>query len=93
MIGFIRAAILGFILLTLIYVLVGIYSRSVRRERLEKEWDSDPAREGLTMAERDAYIASGMEAYKHSLRRKLIVLVYLIPAAVFAVTVYLVNYQ
>lgn len=93
MIGLFRAAILGFIGLTLIYVIVGIYSRSVRRERLEKEWDSDPAREGLTTAERDAYISSGMDAYSHGLRRKLILLVYLIPAAVFAVTVYLVNTQ
>lgn len=93
MIGFFRMAILGFIGLTLVYVVVGIYSRSVRREHLEKQWETDPAREGRTTAERNAYITAGMDAYNHSLRRKLIVLVYLIPATVFAITVYLVNYQ
>ncbi len=93
MIGLFRAAVLGFIGLTLVYVLVGIYSRSVERERLEKNWDTDPAREGLTKVERDTYIKEGMDAYSNSLRRKLIVLVYLVPAAIFSITVYLVNYQ
>ena len=46
MIGLVRAAVLGFLALSVVYVLVSIYSRSVRRERLEKSWDSDPAREG-----------------------------------------------
>ena len=93
MLGLVRAAVLGFLALSVVYVLVSIYSRSVRRESLEKSWDSDPAREGLTMAERDAYIAAGMAEYKHGLRRRLIVLVYIIPAVAFGVIVYIVNAQ
>ncbi len=93
MIGFIRAAILGLVVLSVVYALVSIYSRSVRRERLEKEWDTDPAREGLSTADRDAYIAAGMTAYQHGLRRKLIVLVYIVPTLAFGVIVYLVNAQ
>ena len=93
MIGLFRAAVLGFVLLTVVYVLVSIYSRSVRREKLEKAWDSDPAREGAAKDERDAYIEAGMQAYQRGLRRKLIWLVYVIPMVVVLATVYAVNYQ
>lgn len=93
MIGLVRAAVFGFLALSVVYVVVSIYSRSVRRERLEKEWDTDPAREGLTKAERDDYIAAGMAAYQGGLRRKLIGLVYVVPTLAFGVIVYLVNAQ
>ncbi|MBE0552762.1 MAG: hypothetical protein IH625_03630 [Rhodobacteraceae bacterium] len=92
MIGLIRLAVVGFVLLTVVYVLVSIYSRSVRRERLEKEWDTDPANEGRLPDERTAFIEAGMQAYRHSLRRRLIVLVYVVPLAAAAVTAYLVNW-
>jgi hypothetical protein len=88
MIAIIRLAVFGFIGLSLIYLLVSIYSRSVRREKLEKLFDA-----GDVEGDRDAYIEAGMQAYRHGLRRKLILLVYVIPAVVVAVTVYLVNYQ
>lgn len=87
MIGFLRLAIFGFIGLTLIYFLVSIYSRSVRREKLEKEWD-----EAQSPGDRDAFIAAGMEAYRHSLRRRLIWLVYIIPTAVVLALLYLLNF-
>jgi len=93
MIGMIRAGLMAFVILTVVYLLVSIYSRSVRREKLEKGWDTDPAREGASKADRDAYIEAGMEAYRGSLRRKLIVLVYIIPMAAVLATVYAVNYQ
>ncbi len=93
MIGMIRAGLLAFVVLTVVYLVVSIYSRSMRREKLEKAWDSDPAREGAAKDERDAYIRSGMEAYRHSLRRKLIILVYILPMAVVLATVYAINYQ
>ena len=93
MICLFRLAIFGFVALTVVYLLVSIYSRSIRREKLEKAWDSDPAREGSLPDERAAYIEAGMAAYRHSLRRKLIVLVYLIPMAIVGLTTYLVNYQ
>jgi len=76
---------------TIVYVLVSIYSRSVRRERLENEWDTDPAREGLPRDERDAYIEAGIEAYRHSLRKRLIWLVYIVPLVAISVIVYVVN--
>ncbi len=93
MIGLLKALPLAFAALTVVYLLVSIYSRSIRREKLEKAWDTDPAREGAAKDERDTYIEAGMETYRHGLRRKLIWLVYVIPMAVALVTVYFVNYQ
>lgn len=93
MIGLLRAAVLAFVLLSVVYVIVSIYSRSVRREKLEKDWDSDPDKLGAGSSERDAYIKAGLNAYRHSLRRKLIVLVYIIPMAVVLATAYAVNHQ
>lgn len=93
MIGIIRLLVFGFIALSVVYLLVSIYSRSVRRENLEKAWDTDPAREGAAKDHRDAYIRDGMAAYEKGLRKRLIWLVYIIPMAVVMTTVYLVNYQ
>ena len=88
MIAIIRLAIAGFVILTLVYFLVGIYSRSVRREKLEKEFDA-----GGVEGDRDAYIEAGLLSYKSGLRYRLIWLVYVIPTVLVAVTVYIVNYQ
>ena len=43
--------------------------------------------------DRDAYVEKGMEAYRHGLRRWLILLVYVIPIVAVAVTVYMVNHN
>ena len=88
MIGILRAVVLGFILLSVVYVIVSIYSRSVRREKLEKKFDA-----GGIEGDRDAYIEAGMQAYNKSLRRRLIWLVYIIPAVSVSAIVYFVNYQ
>ncbi len=88
MIAFIRLAVFGFIGLSVVYLLVSIYSRSIRREKLEKHFDA-----GGVEGDRDTYIRTGMQAYEKGLRKKLIWLVYIIPMVVVGTTVYLVNYQ
>ena len=88
MIGIIRLAVFGFIALTVVYFTVAIYSRSVRREKLEKKYDA-----GGIEGERHDYIEAGMQAYEHGLKRRLLWLVYIIPTVVIAVTIYFVNYQ
>ena len=93
MIGILRILVFAFIGLSVVYILVSIYSRSVRRENLEKAWDSDPAREGAAKADRDAYIADGMAVYEQSLRKRLIWLVYVLPAVAMAVIIYVVNWN
>lgn len=88
MIAIIKLAFFGLIGLTLVYFLVAAYSRSVRREKLERAFDA-----GGVEGERDAYIEAGMQAYEHGLKRRLLWLVYIIPTAVVVVTVYFVNSQ
>lgn len=85
--GFLEALALGFVVLTLVYLLVSVYSRSVRREHLEKVFDA-----GGIAGDRDAFIEAGMRAYAHSLRRKLILLVYVIPILLVGVITWYVNY-
>ena len=86
--GLLRLGLVLAVALTVVYFLVAIYSRSVRREKLEKEYDA-----GGIEAERDTFIAEGMERYEHSLRRKLIWLVYIIPTVVILGLVYILNFQ
>jgi Ca2+/Na+ antiporter len=88
MVGILEGLALGFVVLTAVYLLVSVYSRSVHRERLEKEFDS-----GGIAGDREAFIAAGLAAYAHSLRRKLILLVYFIPALAVAVIIYLNDWQ
>jgi len=88
--AFLRLLVLGFILLSVVYVAVSIYSRSVRREKLENRWAEDHPGDDDSAA-RDAYIEQGMIDYQNGLRRKLILLVYIIPAIAGAALFYLIN--
>jgi Ca2+/Na+ antiporter len=88
MIGIIRLVVFGFIALSVVYLLVTLYARSVRREALEKEFDA-----GGIDGNREAFVAAGMKAYQGSLRRKLLLLVYVVPMVVVGLTIYFVNYQ
>ena len=64
---------LGFLLiiLTVVYIVVSIWSRNVRRKKLEDRWDS----KDVLTSDRDAFIQRGLEQYDKSFRRKLILLV------------------
>lgn len=84
---FVRLIVGGFILLSITYFAVSWYSRSVRREKLEKWWDEAPV-DGVT---RDDYIAEGMDVYENGLRKKLILLIFVIPPIVVATIMVLVN--
>lgn len=90
MIAMLRLLVFGFLGLSIVYLAVSIYSRSVRREKLEKAWDADPP-EGADEAARRAYIEEGMRTYERSLRRKLIWLVYVIPICLVFLVLYLTN--
>ena len=90
MIAFVRLAVFGFIAMSIAYLLLSIYSRSVRREELEKKWAADHPDGGDPDA-RDAYIELGMKDYESSLRKKLIVLVYVLPTIAVFVLAFLMN--
>lgn len=91
--GWLRLAFILYVALTIIYFLTSIYSRSVRREKLEKEWDTDPAREGQTAEERRAFIEAGMAQYDKGLKKRLLWLIYILPTVGFLVTIYFVNWH
>jgi hypothetical protein len=90
--GWLRLAFFMYVGLTVIYFITGIYSRSVRREELEKVWDTDPAREGLLAEDRHAFIESGMKDYDKGLKVKLLWLIYIVPTVGFLATIYVINW-
>ncbi|AJE45505.1 hypothetical protein [Celeribacter indicus] len=87
MIGFLRFMIIGFVVLTVIYVLLRLYVRSLTRERLEEAWEAEGS-----IGARDAYVEEGIREYEASLRPKLLLLVYIVPVAVFAAVFYITNF-
>ncbi len=90
--GWLRLAFVMYVGLTIIYFVTGVYSRSVRREKLEKEWDTDPAREGVPQDERRAFIEAGMVQYDKGLKKRLLWLIYVVPTVAFLATIYFVNW-
>lgn len=87
-IGWIRLAVVGYVVLTIVYVIMKIYLRSVRREALEKQFDA-----GGIDGDRDRFVEDGMQRYHKGLNNTLLWLIYIIPTAAFAVTVYVLNFQ
>jgi hypothetical protein len=88
MIALIRLAVVGFVVLTVLYVVIGIYVRSLRRERLEEMWEE----EGKP-GERADYVARGMAEYNASLRPRLLLFVYIIPTIAMGAIIYATNYD
>jgi uncharacterized ion transporter superfamily protein YfcC len=76
--------------LTILYVTVSLWSRQVRKGKLRSAWDEGDREYG---EDRDLYVKRGLEDYDDSFRRKLILLVYIVPIAVIAYIIYVVNYS
>lgn len=93
MLGMIRLGIFGLVGLTILYFLISLYSRSVRREKLENAADEEIAAGTLDAAGRDAYIENGMQAYDTSLRRKLILGVFVVPLVAVIALIYVTNFM
>lgn len=85
----IRLILLMALVLGITYWLVSIYSRSVRTERLEKRWD----REKPAGIARDDYVRDGLAKYDRSFRRRLIVLILIVPFVAVLVAIYVTNYM
>lgn len=79
--------ILAAVGLPAVYGFVSLYSRSVRREKLENEFDA-----GGVAGTREAHVAEGMAHYEKGLRKRLILLVYVIPIALIIGIAYVVNH-
>lgn len=88
MFALLRFAVPLMIVLTIIYVVLSLYSRNARRDKLEAYWEE----ENLT-GDRDAFVELGLKDYDSSLRRKLIWGVYIVPVTAVAILVYVMNYM
>lgn len=87
MLALARLVVIGFVILTVIYICLSLYSRAVRRSKLGRQWEQ----EGRT-GDREAFIREGLEHYDGSVRRKLILGVYVVPVLVVGVIIYLTNF-
>ena len=83
----IRLFIIAFVVLSVIFVCVSLYSRAARRDKLEREWEEEGSHGDM-----DAFIKAGMTEYDGSLRKRLILGVYVIPTVIVATIIYVVNY-
>lgn len=94
MLVYLELAVIWLVVTTVIYLAVSVYSRSIRREKLEKEFDASfPPGSGDVAADRDDYVIQGLAEYHHGLRRRLIGLIYVLPVVAFAAVIYVVNYR
>lgn len=91
--GWLRLAFFMYVGLTIIYFVTGIYSRSIRREKLEKEWDGDPLNETLPKSDRADFIEAGMQDYDKGLKKRLLWLIYIVPTIAFVAVIYFVNWN
>jgi hypothetical protein len=87
-IGWIRLAAVGYVILTIVYFIMKLYLRSVTREALEKQFDA-----GGIDGDRDHFVEDGMQRYEKGLKKTLLWLIYIIPTAAFAVIIYILNFQ
>ncbi|MCB5199971.1 hypothetical protein SAMN05428995_104214 [Loktanella sp. DSM 29012] len=85
--AFVRLLVFALVGLTVVYWSLSLYSASLRRERLEDDYDANPV-PGQT---REAYVAAGMATYRKGLRPKLLLGVYVVPIVVVSVIIYVVN--
>ncbi len=88
MFALVRLVIMGFIVLTVIYVCLSLYSRAVRRGKLRKKWLDGPQK-----VDRETFVQRGLEKYDGSIRRKLIWGVYIVPLITFCLVIYLTNHS
>ena len=82
-----RLLVIGFLVLSVVYVCLSLYSRSVRRGKLAKEWDEE-----IQQGDRETFVEAGLRDYDGSLRRKLILGVYIIPLMLISAIIYFTNF-
>lgn len=88
MMALLQLIVVGFVVLSVIYVALSIYSRRIRRGKLRQKWQNGPR-----LVDRDTFVQRGLQKYDGSIRRKLILGVYIFPVGVMALIVYLTNFS
>jgi hypothetical protein len=87
MLGAIRLLVIAFVVLTIVYICLSLYSRAVRKGKLRAEWD-----ENQGPGDRESFVQQGLADYDGSLRRKLILGVYVVPTIIVAAIIYFTNF-
>lgn len=85
MFALLRLVVILFVVLTIVFFCLSLYSRSRCRDRLESEWD-------ISKGARAAYIEEGLRNYDQSLRKRLILGVYVVPTLLICLIIYLTNF-
>ncbi len=88
MFGAMRLFLVLLVLQTIAYFALSLYSRSVRRRKLETWWD-EKGKQG----NKEAFVERGLHVYDNSFRRKLILAVYIVPWVAIGALIYIVNYM
>jgi hypothetical protein len=83
-----RLLVVGFVVLTVIYIALSVYSRRKARARLTEDWH-DAGQPGT----QEDFVEAGLDDYNGSLRRKLILGVYVVPVMVVVTIIYLTNFH
>ncbi|MDP5308216.1 hypothetical protein [Paracoccus spongiarum] len=88
-----RLIVLVLLLEAMFYLLLRIYIRSLRRERLEEIWDErHPAMAGNN-PQRAEFVRKAMVGYDKALKSRLLWLVFIIPSLAIMAIVWWVNWQ
>ena len=87
MIGFLRLGVFLLIAMSIFYLLLRIYLRSLARERLEKRFDAKPH-----VGRREDFVAAGLRVYEKSMGRKLLWGVFVLPLVVIGTLIYVLNF-
>jgi len=83
-----RFLIGGFIAVTVLYGLLSVYYRSLHREELENRFDA-----GGVAGLREDFVRDGMVIYDHSLRKRSLRLIYVVPVVLIVAIAYVVNHS
>ncbi|HEY9039499.1 MAG TPA: hypothetical protein VIN05_11240 [Roseovarius sp.] len=88
MLALLKLILIGGAVLTVIYIVLSLWSRRMRRAKLEREWQ-DTGRPG----DKEEFVEAGLKEYDGSVRRKLILGVYIVPMVVIGTIIYLTNFK
>jgi len=73
--------VIVFAILTAVYIGLSFYKRWAERRRLANEYAQAKHENPAEVADEESFVARGMGAYERSLRKKLLLGVYLVPLA------------
>ena len=87
MIAFAKLAFFGFIALSVVYIVVQLWSRRRHRAKLHHQWEEE-GRQG----DRAEFVRAGLREYDRSMRPKLVLLVYVLPIVVIGAIIVVTNF-